>query len=205
MQAKMNPTLYLAPIRGITNKIYRNIFPKHFQGFDIAVAPFIAVKRKDKLRGAYIREFEPEKNRGLKTIPQILTADPEEFISIADCLSDMGYDIVNWNLGCPYPMEVNRGRGAALIPYPAKIDSFLEKTIPRVKLKISVKLRLGLSGPDEILRILPVFNRYPLHEIIIHARTAGQMYEGAVDLDSFEKCRIDLLSFNTCIKSIYYP
>ena len=71
----MNPTLYLAPIRGITNKIYRNIFPKHFQGFDIAVAPFIAAKRNDKLKGAYIREFEPGENRGLKTIPQI----PKQF------------------------------------------------------------------------------------------------------------------------------
>ena len=184
----MKPIFYLAPVRGITTRVFRNVFPKHFKGFDIAVAPFIAAKRKDKIIGAYIREFEPGANSGLKTIPQILTGDPEEFISLADCLSDTGYDMINWNLGCPYPMVVNRGMGAALIQYPDKIDSFLEKTIPRVKSKISVKLRLGMAGADEILRVLPVFNRYPLHEIIIHSRTADQMYEGAVDLDSFEKC-----------------
>ena len=32
---------------------------------------------------------------------------------------------------------------------------------------------------------MPVFNRYPLEKIIIHARTGRQMYEGTVDIDAF--------------------
>jgi hypothetical protein len=33
--------LYLAPLRGFTEYIYRNAFARHFSGFDIAMAPFI--------------------------------------------------------------------------------------------------------------------------------------------------------------------
>jgi tRNA-dihydrouridine synthase len=38
------------------------------------------------------------------------------------------------------------------------------------------------------MRLLPVLNRYPLKEIIVHPRTGRQAYEGAVDLDAFEAC-----------------
>ena len=34
--------------------------------------------------------------------------------------------------------------------------------------------------------MIPVLNRYPLSEVIVHPRTAEQMYEGQADLDAFE-------------------
>ncbi|MBP1762518.1 MAG: tRNA-dihydrouridine synthase, partial [Firmicutes bacterium] len=56
------------------------------------------------------------------------------------------------------------------------------------KSKLSIKLRIGLKYPDEVLQLIPIFNRYPLEELIIHPRTGKQMYEGEVDLDMFEQC-----------------
>ena len=35
---------------------------------------------------------------------------------------------------------------------------------------------------------MPIFNEYPLAEIIIHPRTGVQMYTGGVDLDTFGEC-----------------
>src|SRR5210317_683880 len=35
---------------------------------------------------------------------------------------------------------------------------------------------------------MPIFNRYPLEEIIIHPRTGIQMYDGGTDLGTFEQC-----------------
>ena len=48
-------------------------------------------------------------------------------------------------------------------------------------IRLSVKLRLGRIDPDEIFANLPVLNRYPLAEVIVHPRTAGQMYGGRPD------------------------
>lgn len=184
----MNKTLYLAPIRGVTDRTYRNIFPKYFEGIDIAIAPFLSTSIKNKLKGSFIKEFLPELNYGLKTIPQILSKDPRDFVPLANSLNDLGYNIINWNLGCPYPMVVNKGKGSGLLPYPQKIESFLETTIPELKPKLSIKLRLGLDFKDEIFELIPIFNKYPIEEIIIHCRTGKQMYKGTVDLDTFEKC-----------------
>ncbi len=184
----MKPTLYLAPIQGITDRIYRNVYSKYFNGFDSAIAPFIAISHRNKDNRKLLKEFESQQNTVMITIPQILSKDPENFIPLAQSLYDMGYTVINWNLGCPYPMVVNKGKGAGLLCYPAKICDFLEKTIPSVKAKISIKLRLGLVYPEEIIELIPIFNKFPLAELIIHPRTGKQMYTGNVDLDTFEQC-----------------
>ena len=49
-----------------------------------------------------------------------------------------------------------------------------------------MKTRLGVERPDELLALMPILNRYPLAVLTIHARTARQMYEGAVDRAAFE-------------------
>jgi tRNA-dihydrouridine synthase B len=48
-------------------------------------------------------------------------------------------------------------------------------------------LRLGLKDPSEIGPVVQVLNRFPLREVIIHPRTAAQMYKGKIDSDAFEK------------------
>jgi len=180
--------IYLAPVQGITDRIYRNLFPVYFKGVDIAIAPFISSSKKMKAENSLLREFYPDQNTGIPTIPQIMSSQPEDFTLLANALYNIGYGTVNWNLGCPFPMVVKKGRGAGMLCYPDRIESFLEKTMPAIKPKLSIKLRIGVKYPDEVLQIIPIFNQYPLEELIIHPRTGEQMYEGKVDLDIFEQC-----------------
>jgi tRNA-dihydrouridine synthase B len=180
--------IYLAPVQGITDRIYRNLFPVYFKGVDIAIAPFISSSKKMKAENNLLREFYPDKNTGIPTIPQIMSSVPDDFTKLANALYDIGCGTVNWNIGCPFPMVVKKGRGAGLLCYPDRIESFLEKTISDIKPKLSIKLRIGLKYPDEVLQLIPIFNQYPLEELIIHPRTGVQMYEGEVDLDMFEQC-----------------
>jgi tRNA-dihydrouridine synthase len=180
--------IYLAPVQGITDRIYRNLFPLYFKGVDLAIAPFISSSKKMKPVNNLLREFYPDKNTGIPTTPQIMSSTPDDFTMLANALYDIGYSSVNWNLGCPFPMVMKKGRGAGMLCYPAKIESFLEKTMSAIKPKLSIKLRIGLKYPDEVLQLIPIFNQYPLEELIIHPRTGVQMYEGEVDLDMFEQC-----------------
>ena len=179
--------IYLAPIQGITDLIYRNLFSDNFRGVDVAIAPFIALHKKSKPE-KILRELYPDINKGIPTIPQIMSADPDDFVTLANALHDIGCGTVNWNLGCPFRMIVKKGRGAGMLCYPDRVEAFLEKTIPVLKSKLSIKLRLGLKYPDEVLELIPIFNKFQLEELIIHPRTGVQMYEGQVDLDMFEKC-----------------
>jgi len=180
--------IYLAPIQGTTDRIYRNLFPVYFKGVDLAIAPFISTSKKMKPVNNLLREFYPDKNTGITTIPQIMSSSPDDFTKLANALYDIGYGTVNWNIGCPFPMVVKKGRGAGLLCHPDKIESFLEKTISDLKPKLSIKLRIGLKYPDEVLHLIPIFNKFQLEELIIHPRTGEQMYEGEVDLDMFTQC-----------------
>jgi tRNA-dihydrouridine synthase B len=180
--------IYLAPIQGTTDRIYRNLFPLYFKGVDIAIAPFISSSKKMKPENSLLRELHPDKNTGITTIPQIMSSNPDDFTSLANALYDMGCSTVNWNIGCPFRMVVKKGRGAGMLCYPDRIESFLEKAMPGLKPQLSIKLRTGLTYPDEVLQLIPIFNRFGLEELILHPRTGEQMYEGEVDLDMFGQC-----------------
>ncbi|GBC63097.1 dihydrouridine synthase [Desulfonema ishimotonii] len=184
----MSHTLYLAPLRGFTNYIYRNTFIRFFKGIDLAVSPFVPTVSSWRIKDTHIRDVLPENNSGMPVVPQIIGKSAEEFIRMATYLYDLGYDTVNWNLGCPYPMVAKKRRGSGLLPYPDMIDEFLEKTVPAIPNRLSVKTRLGRYTADEISELMPVFNRYPLAELIIHPRLGVQMYDGGPDLDTFAAC-----------------
>ena len=186
------PTLILAPLRGFTDYIFRNTFCRHFDGFDSALAPFISAISAARCKPVHIRDLLPENNQYLPVVPQIMTNQAQDFLSLARLLEDMGYMTVNWNLGCPYPMVAKKKRGCGLLPHPELIDAFLEHVCAELPDRISIKMRLGRYQKKEIERLIPILNRYPLVEVIIHPRTGKQMYTGEVDLDAFENCLPDI-------------
>jgi len=180
--------IYLAPIQGTTDRIYRSLYPAYFKGVDLAIAPFIPSVRKITAGHRLLNDIAPKQSTGLPTIPQIMSSNPDDFARLANYLHGIGYGAVNWNLGCPFRMVVKKGRGSGMLCYPDRIEAFLEKAMPELKPALSIKLRLGTKSPDDILRLIPIFNRFDLEELIIHPRTGAQMYDGTVDLDTFEQC-----------------
>ncbi len=185
MTGPQHPELILAPIRGITDSVYRNAFCRYFSGFDRAVAPFVTTMQGKRRK--QLDDLAPEKNLNLPVVPQIISKNPAHFRELAATLAALGYREVNWNLGCPYPMVANKGRGSGLLPYPEKIKEFLEE-IRGIELKLSIKTRLGYFQAGEITKLFDIFNDYPLTELIIHPRTGKQMYKGEVDLEMFAHC-----------------
>ncbi len=154
----------------------------------MAIAPFISLVKNMKPYNNLLRDLYPDRNKGIPTIPQIMSSAPDDFTKLANALYDIGCGTVNWNIGCPFPTVVKRGRGAGMLCYPDRVESFLEEIMPAIKPKLSIKLRIGLKYPDEVLQLIPIFNKFQIEELIIHPRTGMQMYEGEVDLDIFEQC-----------------
>ena len=78
--------------------------------------------------------------------------------------------------------------GSGLIADPEKINNILHKVHNESDVLVSMKMRMGYENPEEILKTLPVLDKYPLKNIAIHARIGKQLYKGGTDLDSFQKC-----------------
>jgi tRNA-dihydrouridine synthase len=182
------PNLILAPIRGVTSCLFRNVFAGHFSGFDSAVTPFITTTHGNPASISHFKDILPENNHSWQIIPQLIGNDPDDFIRTAGQIHDMGYPQVDLNLGCPMPTVTRKMRGSALLSEPERLFAFLDKVMAALPCRLSLKTRLGYESGDELKKIIPALNDYPLAAITIHPRTAGQLYTGTVDLDRFEEC-----------------
>ena len=106
------------------------------------------------------KDIEPEHNQGMEVVPQILTNQPDDFISIVKQLKQYGYDEVNLNLGCPSGTVVAKDRGAGFLAVPDQLDSFLDKIFNACDCKISIKTRVGKDSPDEWENLLAIYEKY---------------------------------------------
>lgn len=179
---------YLAPIRGITDSLFRNIYHAHFPYFDAAVAPFINPQRHATFKDKYLADILPENNGPLEVVPQLLYNRADDFITLGRRLEDLGYRHINWNLGCPAPMVANKERGSGLLPHTERIVELLETILEALHARLSIKARLGFAGPEDIDRLLPRLESFPLKEIILHPRIGKQLYRGHADHDAFAGC-----------------
>lgn len=180
--------LILAPMQGLTELLFRRVFHLAYpQAFDYAVSPFLSLTHGDVRRiDRKMEDVLPEFNKDcLPVVPQLLGHEAEEFVSMANQLYEMGYTEVNWNMGCPMRRVAGKHRGSGILPYPGEVKSILAFVIPRIKPKLSVKVRLGYYSPCEIDSIIPILNDFPLSNITVHPRIGKQMYSGQPDIEKF--------------------
>lgn len=173
---------YLAPLEGITTYIYRRNYEQFYGGIDRYFAPFVSNKRLSRKE---LADLIPEHNEGVTLIPQVLTNRVEEFLSVTEELRSFGYDTVNLNLGCPSGTVVPKNRGAGFLRVPDDLDVFLSEIFEKCPMKISVKTRIGLTSLEEWPRLLEIYNKYPLEELIIHPRLQKEQYTGVPHVDHY--------------------
>ena len=179
--------VYLAPMQGLTDWIFRESFYQHIGQFDKTFAPFIRVQNGDFYHPSQCHDILPVHNTFQKPIPQFLGNDAASFQLFEDLCMKHEYTEVNINLGCPFVKVVSKGMGAGMLPHPEKVADLLEKIFAVTKLSVSVKCRLGQDKIEEFEALIPVFNEYPILEMIIHPRIAKQMYKGEVHYDAFSR------------------
>lgn len=189
--------IHFAPLQGYTEAIYRQAHARIFGGVKSYYTPFVRVERGE-IRRKDIRELEPENNRGVQLIPQLIAPNVDKMEQILALFIEKGYKDVDINLGCPFPILAKRHNGSGMLPYPEEVRSLLSTAIKNYpELHFSVKMRLGWEKPDECLAILPILNELPLAHIIMHPRVGKQQYKGEVDRDAFEpfykECRHPLI------------
>ncbi|KIR03926.1 dihydrouridine synthase family protein [Lachnospiraceae bacterium TWA4] len=180
---------YFAPMEGITGYIYRNAHNKVFGGIDKYFSPFISPIAKKDLKTKERNDILPEHNESLHLVPQILTNSAKDFVRIGKILAnDYEYEEINLNLGCPVRTVVSKKKGSGFLAYPEKIDEFLDIVYNELpNLKLSIKTRLGMTDEEEFDELLEIYNKYPLSELIIHARIQADYYKYTPRLHAFKK------------------
>ena len=187
--------LYFAPMEGVTPWHYRQTHAALFGGVDCYYTPFLNPTEAG-LAGKALQEVLPEHNRGVNTVPQILTNNAERFVLACQTLAELGYTEVDLNLGCPSGTVVAKGRGAGFLAPSRReqLEAFLEEIFAKSPLRISLKTRLGMESPEEFAELLALYNRYPAAQLTIHARVREDYYKRPVRCDAFAEalagCRL---------------
>ena len=177
---------YLAPLEGTTGYIYRNAVRDCFgEGIDKYFTPFIAPHPKRAFSPQELADVFPENNRGLYLVPQILTSSAADYLRFEKAAMELGYREININMGCPSGTVASKGRGSGFLARPEELERFLDEVFAKASCRVSVKTRIGSQDPEEFPRLLEIYNRYAMEELIIHPRVRREMYTGTVHMDVY--------------------
>lgn len=176
--------MHFAPLQGYTDDTYLSCHNKIYGGGYTCYTPFIRIEKGQPRHQDMIR-YKRAADSGLYIVPQVIFRSVDEFTVLAQALKAVGAVRIDLNLGCPYPMQTRKGRGAAMISDLGVMAEVSRIIADDADVSYSVKMRLGLESRDEWKGLMPVLNATPLSYVTMHPRLASQLYGGDLYLDSF--------------------
>lgn len=195
--------IYAAPLQGFTESAWRNAHARVFGGVDRYYTPFIRLE-KGEIRNKDRREVSSGRNQVQGLVPQVIAGEADEFATLVGYLEECGYRSVDLNMGCPFPLVANKGKGSGILPFPERVGCLLEAMERFPGISFSVKMRLGWKETGEWRAILPLLNRSCVKLVVLHPRIGKQQYKGEVDMEEFtsfyDHCDLPL-AYNGDIRS----
>ena len=132
---------------------------------------------------------------------QIFGNDPEKICSAIDYIqTNVSGQIhsININMGCPVKKIIKSGFGAALLNSPELIEKIIAKAAKVSKKILTIKIRSGWNSNSlNYIEIGKIAENNGAAAVILHPRTAVQMYGGKSDWS-----HIDILKKNISIPVI---
>lgn len=186
-----------APLQGYTDAIYRTMHNKVFGGINSYYSPFIRLE-KGEVRQKDIKDILPENNENINLVPQIIVNSNEEFLKLTESVSNLGYKRIDINMGCPFPLQTKKGRGAALLQNTNHLEDIVESINSINDIDFSIKMRLGMDSAEDAKGALEIINKAKLHHLTIHPRIAKQQYKGEIDYQTFDYI------YQNCLHPIIY-
>lgn len=177
---------YFAPVQGHTEAPYRHFHAEIYGKYPIFTTPFIRLE-KGELRKKDFKDATSELNSGLQTVPQIIFKNCEELNALVALLKDEGMQRIDLNMGCPFPLQTARGRGAATVASGECREAVRDVVTANPDIDFSVKLRLGLNQ-EEWEPLMETLNGLKLDHIAVHPRIAREQYTPeTLHVDAFSR------------------
>jgi tRNA-dihydrouridine synthase B len=171
------PATVLAPMAGVTDTVFRR-FIKNLGGCGLIMTEFTSadgVLRDLRVRGRYLHFYEDEH----PISAQLFGSSPTVLADAARLVEDLGFDLVDLNLGCPAKKVVKCNGGSGLLRDLPLIRKIFEAVRAAVKIPFTVKFRAGWND-DEIVcvELAHIAESCGLGAVALHARTREQGYSG---------------------------
>ena len=179
--SKENFPLYLAPMAGVSDKIFRQICKSY--GADVLVTEFVSAEgvfRRNERTREYLEFDEIERPIGV----QLFGANAAHMAEAARQVVDwVRPDFIDLNFGCPVNKVVAKNGGSALLKDCPTLAAVAEAVVRAVApLPVTAKIRIGWDADSiNAPRVGQLLEGLGIAAIAVHGRTRAQGYSGAAD------------------------
>lgn len=180
--------IFAAPLQGLTDAPMRHFHATTYGGVDSYFTPFVRIE-KGEVRRRDAADISSPLNKSTNTVPQVIFRDRNELVQLLDAVERAGHRQADLNLGCPFPPQVKRGRGAGILGHPDVLAEAAAELRERPHMSFSIKMRPGIERNDQWKALAPIINEMDLSHVTIHPRTASQGYGGETDKACFDEMR----------------
>ena len=177
------PSLYLAPMAGITDQVFRRLCFE--QGCNCATTEMVSAQGfltapADRNAYRFLLARFPEEG---PLAVQIFGSEPIFMAQAAERLTDLGlFTAIDINMGCPAQKVVGGQSGSALMKDPLLASRIVEAVKRATLLPVTVKMRLGWDEEHQnAVSFARMLERSGVDLITVHGRTRMQQYAGKAD------------------------
>jgi len=173
--------LYLAPMAGVTDKIFRQICKPY--GADVLVTEFVSAEgvfRRNERTHEYLDFDESERPLGV----QLFGGDAAHMAEAARQVVDwVAPDFIDLNFGCPVNKVVAKNGGSALLKDCPALTRVAQAVVQAVApLPVTAKIRIGWDANSvNAARVAKILESCGVAALAVHGRTRAQGYSGEAD------------------------
>jgi nifR3 family TIM-barrel protein len=172
----IRPAHILAPMAGITDTVFRR-FIKRLGGCGLIMTEFVSSEgmlRQNLRSKRYL--YYTEEERPISA--QIFGADPDHLADAARVIEELGFNLVDLNLGCPAKKVVKCGGSGLLRDLPL-LEKILRKIRAAVRIPFTIKFRSGWSESEIVaLQLARMAEECGVEALTVHPRTRLQGFSG---------------------------
>src|SRR6185312_448879 len=140
-----DPILALAPMQDVTDLPFWKLMT-HYGGADVYFTEYFRVHAVSHLE-PWILDSITQNPTGKPVVAQMIGNDIPSLVRTAKELQQYPISAVDLNLGCPAPIVYRKCAGGGLLREPKRVDSILGALRDAVKIKFTVKTRIGFDSP----------------------------------------------------------
>src|ERR1041385_6467899 len=153
------PATVLAPMAGVTDTVFRR-FIRNLGGCGLIMTEFtsshgvrasIGARKPTKTVSKYLA-FEPEEH---PISAQLFGADPNVMADAARVCQDLGFDVLDINLGCPVNKVVKCNGGSGLLRDLPLVETLLKSVRKAITIPFTCKFRAGWSDQELVMVQMP--------------------------------------------------
>ncbi len=175
----IRPATVLAPMAGVTDTVFRRVI-RGLGGCGLIMTEFtssegISRSAARTLRYLYFQEDERP------ITAQLFGADPGVMASAAAVVEELGFDVVDINLGCPAKKVVKCG-GSGLLRDLKLLEEILRAVRAAVRIPLTIKIRAGWDENNIVaVSVARMAEQIGVEAIAVHPRTRMQGLNGRAD------------------------